>query len=142
VALPVVKPIEPEETWPLRQSVLRPHQELHEMEWPHDRADGAVHFGAFDGGAIVGVASLVPEAEGEAPLRLRGMAVGSQHRGQGIGDALLHACIAHAERRGGGLWCNARVAVEPFYLRAGFVRMRPDPFDVPGVGPHVAMKRC
>src|SRR5689334_884090 len=93
-----VRRIEPEATWGLRQSVLRPHQVEREMEWPHDRAPDAVHFGAFAGDALVGVASLVPEAtpDREVALRLRGMAVEAGRRGQGIGAALLDACIAHA----------------------------------------------
>ena len=56
-----VRPIDPESTWSLRQSVLRPHQAIHEMEWPHDRAAEALHFGAFVDGALVGIASVVPE---------------------------------------------------------------------------------
>jgi GNAT superfamily N-acetyltransferase len=138
-----VRPIAPEATWPLRQSVLRPHQDLREMEWPHDHEVAAIHFGAFAAGVLVGVASLVPDAtpDGEETVRLRGMAVVPEHRGKGIGAALLSACIAHADGQGASLWCNARTGVEPFYLRVGFVRKRPDAFDVPGVGPHVCMKR-
>jgi GNAT superfamily N-acetyltransferase len=136
-----VRIIEARATWPLRQAVLRPHQHEHEMEWPNDRAADAVHFGAFAGDALVGIASLVPEAapDGRAALRLRGMAVQPEHRGAGIGAALLAACLDHARAHGRQVWCNARVSVEAFYLRAGFERAHPEPFELAGIGPHVLL---
>lgn len=56
---------------------------------------GSVMFVAEDGGEIVGMADL--KARGPAEL---GMFVSSNHRGKGIGAALLDACIEWAKANG------------------------------------------
>ena len=138
-----IKALTSQETWPLRQRILRPHQTLAEMAWPLDDATGAAHFGATLDGRLVGIASVIPEPtpDGEPAMRLRGMAVAPEARSRGVGAALLERCLEHINAaRARVVWCNARLGAEPFYLRAGFVRMRPDPFELPGIGKHVAMR--
>lgn len=61
---------------------------------------------------------------------LRGMAVRSTHRLQGIGTALLaeiHTVVACP------MWCNARIDAVPFYVRRGWVETGPR-FEMPVVG--------
>jgi predicted GNAT family N-acyltransferase len=128
---------------PLRQAVLRPHQRLAEVGFEGDAS--GTHFAAFDAAsAIVGVASLIGEPEDPRPgprWRLRGMAVAPDHRGEGVGRALMDGLVDFVARTGGGaLWCNARLHAVGFYQRFGFV-VTGEVFEEPVIGPHVRMAR-
>lgn len=141
-----IRRIDAADTRPLRQRVLRPHQPIDALIYPGDDAPNALHLGAFQDGRTVSIASLAPEpfalAPGEAhAYRLRGMATLPALRSQGIGGAVLEAGIAQVAERGARLvWCNARVPAEGFYERHGF-RREGEPFELPGIGPHVVMWR-
>ena len=141
-----IQPVPPEGTYPLRQQVLRPGQPSSEVAFAGDDADEALHLAAVDGdGQIIGIASIYPEpppGEAEAAQwRLRGMAVDPRQHGQGVGRRLVEACLAHLTSRGGRtLWCNARMTAAGFYARLGFTEFS-ETFDIPGVGPHVRMRR-
>jgi predicted GNAT family N-acyltransferase len=110
--------------------------------YPGDDDASTVHVGAYIGERLVGIASLYREGRpGQDGWRLRGMASAPDARGTGIGRALLDACVAHVAAAGGGeLWCNARTPALPFYAKAGF-EVISEPFDIPGIGPHVVMRR-
>jgi GNAT superfamily N-acetyltransferase len=140
-------------TRPLRQVVLRPHQAAEELVFPGDDATDTRHFGAFINEKLVGVASVYREAPPQALLaelrpivaanawRLRGMATLPAVQGQGLGRALLEACIAYVASQGGELlWCNARTPAAGFYLKLGFVT-HGDEFEIPDIGPHYVMWR-
>ncbi|HEU4973883.1 MAG TPA: HAD-IA family hydrolase [Baekduia sp.] len=136
-------PVDAHATWPLRQAVLRPHQRVDDMALPGDDAPGAGHFGAFDGGALVGVATVAPgphpRDRRDGDWRVRGMATAPDVRGRGAGGLLLQACLRHVRAHGGRrVWCNARAGVVGFYRRAGFAA-EGEPFDLPDIGPHRLM---
>ena len=143
-----IRPLAADDTRPLRQAILRPARPWAETAWPGDHDPDTRHFGAFDDGQLVAIASLYREDRpdhagrdrgGGDGWRLRGMATAVDARGRGAGRALLAACVAHAAANGGGeLWCNARTPAMGFYAGAGFERVS-DQFDVPGIGPHVVM---
>jgi GNAT superfamily N-acetyltransferase len=132
---------------PVRQRVLRPHQRVEDVEFEGDRRPGALHVGAFEGGRLVGVASVLPDRHPDLPdvvdaWRVRGMAVEEIARGRAVGGLLLERCVDHARSRGGTLvWCNARVGAVAFYERHGFV-VEGAVFDVDVIGPHVRMRRA
>jgi len=138
-----VTPITAEQTRPLRHLILRPTQPAESTEYPGDHDPDSRHFGAFDQGRLVGIASLYREPRIDGPAdgwRLRGMATATDARRQGAGRALLGACRAHVAAAGGGeLWCNARIAAVEFYVIAGF-EVVSDEFDVEDIGPHVVMR--
>jgi predicted GNAT family N-acyltransferase len=141
----MIRRITAPETYELRQRVLRPQQAVGDMAFPGDDAPGAAHFGAFAGEVLVGVASITPQGRsGPAEpglYRVRGMATAPEVRGGGYGGSLLEACLDHARGQGGNLvWCNARTTVADFYRRFGF-QPEGDPFELPGIGPHVVMTR-
>ena len=142
----LVRPIAAAATRPLRQRVLRPHQQAHELVFPGDEDAASFHAGAFDArGELVGVATIVPEAlaghEPRGAWRVRGMATLPERRGQGVGAALLDACLAHARKQGGALaWCHARSSARGFYERHGFAT-EGDEFELPAIGPHWVMLR-
>jgi GNAT superfamily N-acetyltransferase len=131
---------------PLRQAVLRPHQEVEDQVYPGDALPGAAHFAALPAegdGAPVGIASISPEPHPHAPRdgdwRIRGMATAPEARGLGLGALLLSACLDHARAHGASrVWCNARSPVRGFYEREGFV-VEGDEFALPAIGPHFLM---
>ncbi len=140
-----VRRVRAADTRPLRQAVLRPHQSIAEMAWPHDDAEDAAHFGAFVDGEMVATATVhrepPPGEDDPRAWRLRGMATAAGERGRGHGGALVEACLAWAGGRGAtAVWCNARVAARAFYERHGFI-VEGDRFDLPGIGPHLRMRR-
>jgi L-Ala-D/L-Glu epimerase len=133
------------EVRPLRHLVLRPAQPFEETLYAGDDDPATVHFGAFDGDRLVGVASLYREDRPGGTVspgwRLRGMATDPGTRSQGHGRRLLDACVEHVSASGGGeLWFNARSAAVAFYRAAGF-EVVSDEFDIAGIGGHHIMRR-
>jgi predicted GNAT family N-acyltransferase len=67
------------------------------------------------------------------------MATDPAVRGSGAGRALLEEGLRQVGARGGDLvWCKARTTAAGFYERHGFAVVT-EPFDTPGIGPHVGM---
>ncbi|MCA1825164.1 MAG: GNAT family N-acetyltransferase [Mycobacteriales bacterium] len=141
----VVRAVTAEDTRPLRQRVLRPHQTLADLA--HSDDVSATYFAAYDeSGRLVACASVRPEpfpGESEsASWRLRGMASEPDVRGQGYGAAVLAAVVAHARAQGAAeVWCTARVTARDFYGRHGFVPASDVWADPAYVGPHLHMRR-
>lgn len=131
---------------PLRHRILRPGRPFAETGYAGDVDPATVHFAAFAGERVVGAASLYREDRpgtsfGGAGWRLRGMATDPGARGKGHGRDLVAACVDHVAASGGGeVWCNARSGAIPFYRAAGFEPVG-DEFEIPGIGPHVVMRR-
>ncbi len=139
-----IRRIDAAEARPLRHAILRPNQPFEATVYPLDDEPASDHWGAFLGDRLVGVASVFNEARpgytNPRAWRLRGMATREQDRGQGIGGALLHACLDYIRAAGGTtLWLNARTTAAAFYSRFGFV-VRGNVFDIEGIGPHVVME--
>ena len=140
----MIRTITAEETIAIRWAVLRPGFPRETAIFVGDDIATAQHFGAFDGGKLVGVASMylapLPERAGVAPAwQLRGMATLPEVRGRGFGCALLDACVAHARaERAALLWCNARTSAAAFYAEHGWQILGGE-FDIPTVGPHFRM---
>ncbi len=140
-----LRPITTAETWPLRQSVLRPGRPLAAAQFTGDDLPSTKHFGAFQSGELVGIASLfiadMPEHPGVGALQLRGMATAPAVRGAGFGRALVTACVAFtlaSEKQ--LIWCNARRSAVEFYRKLGW-EILGEEFDVPDAGPHFHMWR-
>ncbi len=133
-----------DEILPLRHAVLIAGTDRTTPHFDGDDATDTFHLGAFTiDGACVGCMSLMRSRLGDRPAyQLRGMATAPAHRGRGLGAAML----AFAEQQVGeqtaitALWCNARTPAAGFYQRHGWRRVA-EPFDIPGVGEHVRMKR-
>jgi GNAT superfamily N-acetyltransferase len=133
-----VRWVAPEVTFPLRQAVLRPHQQVWELAEPDDSAPDARSFAAIDAaGRVVGTGVVSRRPPG---WQVRAMAVDPSCRGQGIGSLVLAAILDHVRARGGSLvWCNARTPAVGLYLRTGFVAVGTQ-FDLPHIGPHVRLE--
>jgi GNAT superfamily N-acetyltransferase len=140
----MIRAISTDETIAVRWPVLRPGFPRESAMFPGDDAPDTVHFGAFDGERMVGVASIyctvMPERPDTTPAwQLRGMATLPEARGSGFGKALLDACVAHVRtERPVLLWCNARTSASPFYAKHGWQILGAE-FDIPTVGPHFRM---
>ena len=141
-----VEEVPAEVTYALRGAVLRPGGG--EVTGAGDEDDATFHLAArTPDRRIVGVVRFSPapcpwvgaEVMARAPWQLRGMATDPEVRGSGAGRALLVDGLARVAARGGDLvWCDARTTASGFYERMGFTVVT-EPFDKPGIGPHVGM---
>lgn len=137
-----VREVDEQQTRPLRQRVLRPHQRLEDLG-PSFETDVDGRFGAFAGEALVGIISVQPEdrpgGRARAPWRMRGMAVAPEYQHSGIGGLLVERAIRHIRDHGGDeIWCHGRTPVLGFYEAMGFHTEGAE-FDVPHTGPHFVM---
>ena len=135
-----------EQTLSIRQQVLRPNWVADQCHFEGDQDATTFHMGAFQDDLLVGIATMMidrsPELDqfAEIQYRLRGMAVLPGYRDQGIGGAILDACLKEVQQRGCSLfWCNARVTAERFYTAAGFSKTSETTFEITGAGPHFLM---
>jgi GNAT superfamily N-acetyltransferase len=164
-----IEQVRADDTWELRQKVLRPHETILQLALPDDDRPSTGTFAAIgEDGEIIGSVRVAPDppplatdplpfeplatdpppfetdassGDDSSTWRLRGMATREDARNQGIGTALLDRAIRHVALHGGGLlWCNARVPALNLYRRAGFVE-EGDRWDDPDIGPHVVMWR-
>lgn len=104
-----------------------------ELEWDAEDAD-AVHFLAFERDYPIGTARLLADGH------IGRVSVLKDWRGLKVGDALLRAVIAEAEKRGlGRQMLSAQVHATPFYERLGFAIVSGEYLDA-GI-PHVDMVR-
>jgi predicted GNAT family N-acyltransferase len=139
-----VEEVPAEVTYPLRAAVLRPDGGA--IVWAGDEDPRTFHLAARDAdGAVVGVVRFSPARcpwrDASAPWQLRGMATDPAMRGSGAGRALLAEGLTVLAVRGADLvWCHARVNATGFYERMGFAVVT-EPYDKPGVGPHVGALR-
>jgi GNAT superfamily N-acetyltransferase len=135
-----IRPIPVDQARTLRRAVLRPHLPAGESIFPGDDHPTSLHLGAFEGGELVGIATIIQEAcpagGRNNDWRLRGMATIEKVRNRGIGGMLLSRCIEHARAAGGGrFWCNGRTSARRFYERHG-LRAVGNEFLSPATGPH------
>lgn len=151
--------LSPADTRPLRRAVLRPNQPPEACIYPGDDAPGSFHLGVRDEarGDLIAVASFYREPlPGDRPdvpdvgstpstpaLRIRGMAVLPEHRGNGLGRSLVDAGLTIAQCQSPPptlVWCNARITAAGYYAKLGFAP-RGDEFEIEGIGPHFVMAR-
>lgn len=113
--MPTIRPIDPEQTYALRHSVLWPDKPFDYIKLDND-AEG-YHAGAFEDGELVAVISLFVTGE---TARFRKFATHPDHQRRGIGTQLMHHILEQAHQRGATvLWCDARLDAADFYRRFG-----------------------
>ena len=136
-----VRQIDVEETYPLRQEVLRKGMTL-SCKMGGDYEKGTFHLGVFEDGHLVCIASFMvnshPGFEG-SHYQLRGMATADHKRGKGYGKMILEEALKELKKRGTSLlWCNAREVALDFYRKLGF-QILGEAFEVDQVGTHFVM---
>lgn len=104
-----------------------------------EEANGA-HLVAMMRDGVIGYGRLFEPGSGE--FHLSQLVVAPNHRGCGIGSALLQALISHAQNAGGKkVKLKARLTAAGFYLAAGFQQEgEVFPSEKTGI-PHVIMVR-
>ncbi len=138
-----IEKITSQETFPVRLPVLRPGKPVESCIFDGDDLPTTVHFGIYDGGAVVGVISIF---ESGSPLfddahqyQLRGMAVLDAHQKQGLGEKLVQAAEEYIQLQGGRLvWFNAREIAVGFYEKMGY-KIIGEPFTIGDIGTHYVM---
>ena len=135
--------VDPDLTVELRQRVLRPHETQAEVA-AQSAVPGSLAVAVIDEGRVVSCVLAQPEPCPDLPdlaaaWRLRGMATDPDHRGRGLGAAVLDRVLGEVARRGAdGVWCNARTPARSLYERGGFQAVG-EPWDDADIGPHVRM---
>ena len=137
--------------------MLRPGATEEDAAYPTDTDPDTAHVAArteaaqvaapkTDPVAVMAVGTVLREAPPWEPQRsdgwrIRGMATRPDARRRGVGGLVLETLLDHVAARGGGIvWCNARVAAQHLYRRAGFVTRGPE-FELPDIGAHRHMWR-
>ena len=138
-----IREIKAEHTHEIRQEVLRPGKPRQTCIFDGDELPFAKHFGAFEGGKLVGITSVYPIITNAFPeenqLQMRGMAVLPESQRTGVGQMLVAAAEEYAQKKHFSvLWFNARVAAVPFYKKMGY-EISGTEFEITEVGPHYIM---
>ncbi|BFZ64199.1 hypothetical protein YB2330_005338 [Saitoella coloradoensis] len=118
--------ITPDQTIPLRHSVLWPDQPQSYVLLEDDFSDTATHFGAFIPSSAstvpIGVISLFALPSDTACYRFRKFAVDPAHQNRGIGTLLLRRVMTTCMERGASeVWCDARVGACGLYEKFGML---------------------
>ncbi len=138
-AIEVREGVQVDEIIAIRHRNLRQGQPQKSACYPEDSLQGTVHFSLVLNGDTVGCVTLMVEGRGCCGLRLRGMAVDDDFRGNNLGSIMLMECQRYARSMETGIWCKARVAALGLYRRGGFVTVG-DEFEIEGIGPHFVME--
>ena len=138
-----IRSITAQEARVVRWPVLRAGLPADTTILEHDDDPDTRHFGVFEGGRLVGVATFFPERcpvkPGPRGWRLRGMATLPELQRRGAGRALVAEGVRVAEAAGAEImWCQARTSARGFYESLGFIALG-DEFDLPIAGPHYWM---
>ncbi|MCY9662215.1 GNAT family N-acetyltransferase [Paenibacillus chondroitinus] len=110
-----IRRIQKEQAWQLRHEVMWPERELAYVQLSDD--DEGVHYGLFEGDALLSVVSLFIRGE-EAQFRKFATKVSDQ--GKGYGSHLLRHMLTEAKQAGvKRIFCNARSNKVSFYEKFG-----------------------
>lgn len=141
-----IREIGPNDTYPIRQQILRPGRPLEEVKFSGDTEKTTVHLGAFLEGELIGIATFVKnphqDFKDQEQYQLRGMAVLPEIQKKQIGQRLLQwgETFLKTERKAELLWCNARKSAVEFYRKNNY-RTHGDYFEIPNVCTHIVMYR-
>lgn len=138
-----VKFIQAEETFPLRQQILKPGCALTSCYFPKDNEPGTFHLAVVENEEVISIGSFnrcnLPFFGETVQYNLKGMATSNVHRGKHAGSELMKYAFKHLKEKGIELlWCNARVSAVGFYQKLGFTPIG-DEFEVEGIGMHQTM---
>jgi predicted GNAT family N-acyltransferase len=140
----LISRISAEETYGLRQQVLRPGRPLRECFFEGDLEPETFHLGYFEDENLLGVATFVSRKndlfEASFQFQLRGMAVLPDHQKKRIGEKLLFEGEETIKQNKPEtlLWFNAREVAVDFYRRYGYKTIG-EAFMIPNVCMHFVM---
>lgn len=139
----IIKQITSQQTFLVRQPVLRPGKPVESCIFNGDDDETTVHFGLYENGELAGVASVFKVNNnafaGQNQYQLRGMAVLSTYQKKGFGERLLKAAEDYVvSQKTNLIWFNAREIAVGFYENAGYQKQG-GPFIIADIGPHFMM---
>lgn len=139
-----IKSISANDTFTVRQPVLRPDRPIEDCCFELDNHASSLHLGMEFNGEIIAVLSALPIKSENFPnltsMRLRGIATLHAFQKKGLGSQLM----IEVEKRLLKLkkikllWLNARISAKPFYQNLGYESMG-ETFNIQGVGDHQFM---
>jgi predicted GNAT family N-acyltransferase len=128
---------ERDDAFAVRIAVFVDEQRIPREEELDEHDDTAVHCVAYVDGRPVGAGRLIVSGD---EAKIGRMAVLREHRGDGVGRAVLEALEREGRTRGVRRFrLSAQLHAAPFYERAGY-RREGDIYDEVGI-PHIAMSR-
>lgn len=141
-----IKTIQAEDTYPIRQAILRKGKPLESCIFQGDHSPNTLHFGLFLDDELIGVASVFANNNIQFSqlnqLQLRGMAILENHQKKGYGKKLIHHIenyfVLNTETI---LWFNARINAVSFYEKLGYT-MSGEEFIIDEIGPHLVMYKA
>lgn len=137
-----IKEILAEDTYLVRNAVLRKGKSLETCLFPGDNLPTTKHFGIFSD-QLLGVISLFetknPIFKNSYQIQIRGLAVLEDFQGLSLGEKLLEYCENYLKSEMEILlWFNARVKAVGFYEKLGYQTLG-GTFEIEGIGNHFVM---
>ena len=135
-----IKRISTEETYPVRQPVLRAGRPIEDCIFEYDDHDLSIHFCVELDGKVISVLSALPIQSKIFPklkaMRIRGIATLDQFQRLGYGSKLVRYAEEELKKNGIELlWLNSRISASEFYLKLGY-KPKGDMFNIDGIGIH------
>ena len=139
------KKITSQDTFAVRQPVLRPGKAIETCIFDGDDLPSTIHFGIYDEQMLVGVISIFkassPYFNEKEQFQIRGMAVLDTEQKKGLGQKLVLEAEAYiAQNNGERIWFNAREIAVGFYQKMGYAIIG-EVFTIEGVGAHYVMHK-
>ena len=141
-----LKQITSQDTFIVRQPVLRPGRGIETCVFDGDSLPSTLHFGIYDNEALLGVISVFeashPFFTEERQFQIRGMAVLDANQKKGLGEKLVQKAEEYIalQQQGSRIWFNAREIAVGFYEKMGYTVIGAA-FNIPDVGPHYVMHK-
>src|SRR5690554_355421 len=139
----LIKQIYAEETYPIRQVVLRKGGPIETCVFDGDLDENTFHLGILSNTDLIGVASFMknkfPLFSEDEQYQLRGMAILKEFQHQGLGKRLIEEGENILNKRKVDLlWFNAREIAVEFYKNKGYI-IAGNAFTIPNIGIHYVM---
>jgi len=140
----MIREITAEETYSIRQPVVRPGRSILDCQFSGDHDEGTFHLSILKNSNIIGVASFMknsnPFFKTHTQFQLRGMAILAEFKNMGYGSLLLKEGEKKIDlvNKDAMLWFNARITAVDFYKKQGYECIGKT-FEVPGVCEHIVM---
>ena len=138
-----IKHISADETYKVRQPVLRYGKPIESCVFDGDDLDTTCHLGIYTANKLVGVCSFFKNNHKLLSevwqYQLRGMAILDEYQGLGLGSTILtHGETLLKNQNTQIVWCNARENATIFYKKNGY-KIIGDFFDIEDIGLHHSM---
>lgn len=139
----LIKEITAQETFIIRQPILRQEKPLEACAFEGDNLETTHHFGLFENSNLTGIISLFlktnPIFAENLQAQIRGMAILEMYQKKGFGEALVKHCEDYCTSNQFDLiWFNARATAIGFYKKMGY-KINGTLFDIPEIGNHYLM---